>query len=97
MRLLETISIRLFDSCNSQMITMVFSQIRQQSASVDFLEDSFLFSSCTVPGDWTLQLTWMGDDLPKAKTALGRQLADTFRYIGLVHHTIWQSFFSGDV
>lgn len=97
MRLLETISVRLFEPGKAQQIQLVFSQIKQGAGGVHLPDEAFLFSSCTVPGDWTMQLTWLGDDLPKAKTALGRQMADTFRSIGLVHHTIWQSFFSGDV
>ena len=92
MTLLEAISVRLYEPQNSHLVQLLFRQLDQGPADADKPDAASLFHSCSVPGDWTMQLIWLGNDLPKTKTALGRHLAESFRSIGLVHHTVWQAF-----
>jgi hypothetical protein len=91
MLLLETISVRLFEPQNSHLVLLLFNQMNQGLTQLAMPERASLLHNCSLNGDWTLQLTWPGKNLPKTKTALGRHLAESFRSIGLVHHTVWQA------
>ncbi len=92
MILLETISVRLFEPQKAHLVRLLFSEVEQGAAGWDAPEKAFLFQSCDIPGDWNVQLVWNDDNLPKAKTSLGRHLTEYFRNLGFVHHTVWQTY-----
>ena len=96
MTLLETVSVRLFEPRNAHLVQLLFKQLDQGPGDADQPDAASLFFSCNVPSDWIIQLTWLGNDRPKAKTTLGRHLSESFRSIGLVHHTVWQGYSTAD-
>ncbi|MCB2185529.1 MAG: hypothetical protein KQJ78_03880 [Deltaproteobacteria bacterium] len=89
---METISIRLFEPANAHLVLTIFQQMDHCPAGLHQPFSAALLGNCSIPGDWTMQLTWRGDNLPPAKTALGWHLAESFRFIGLVHHSVWQGY-----
>lgn len=92
MTLLETIGIRLFEQQNSHLLHLLFEQMNQGLTGLRAPQAASLLCDCGAPGTWSVQLTWRGENLPHAKTALGRHLAESVRPFGLVHHSVWLAF-----
>jgi len=84
MNLLEIIQIRLYDAGSDRQLEAVIADIRQQTPEVDIT----LYRDPLVDGDWTFHLRW--DSLPGeiGKSRLALLLADFFRSLGLVNHSL---------
>lgn len=88
---IEIISVRLSNPAYRQAVLNVFDQVNSRmKETLDIGSRVEMYNNTTNETDWSIYLHWkkQGGDLPKTMT--GMSIADTFRSLGLVNHSIWK-------
>ena len=86
MNVLETITIRLHDLKNEPLVKAALTHIPTDVTGAPIRID--LFRSATVENDWQVQILRPGGRTTADKSPLAVSLAETFRPIGMVHHSV---------
>lgn len=87
---IEIINVRVAAATAPSDLMRLFSDIRNNlSATREQAAKVVIFRSGSVESDWAIHIHWETEESPAGRTALGIELADTFRPMSLVDHTIW--------
>ncbi len=90
MRWIEIINVRVAAATAPSELARLFSDIRNNlSATRAQAAKVVIFRSGSVESDWAIHIHWETEEAPVGRTALGSELADTFRSMSLVDHTSW--------
>lgn len=88
---IEIISLR-FSSHNHRQTTLdIFDQIQREfETPPDMSQPAELYENTNVETDWSIYLYWNKTaEAPPSKTVLGLSIAESFRSLGLVNHSVW--------
>lgn len=87
---IEVVSLRFSALNASQAVLDIFGQVSHGShASPKALKYAELYENTKIETDWSIYLYWENDKHPR-KTILGLCIAERFRSLGVVNHSIWR-------
>ncbi len=90
MKWVETIEVRLTSPRDVSRIRKIFGQVEAGLVSDPEKPITADLLTCSgVETDWCVRLHRGAEVRPPAKTRLGLNLAEAFRSLGLVKHTVW--------
>ncbi len=86
----EIITLRLSDSDERQAILDIFDQVNHGKVQLPSSSGHpELYANTDIETDWSIHLKWQRQGKHPSKTIIGLSIAEAFRSLGLVNHSIW--------
>ncbi len=90
-KLVEVISVRLSEPSHKQTVLETFKQVKTNiDKDPNLSKRTELYNNTKNETDWSIYLHWEKHDQAQTKTMLGISIAEEFRSLGLVNHSLWQ-------